>query len=637
MTPRNRTEPTLFDPPPESPPAGPAITADAGMPAPSAPLPQEEAGDSQDRESASAPLTPPAAAARGGWARLKRLRGAAPPDCSPIETGHRRLVTVAGLFGFAFLAICGRLVDVTLISHGEPRVHVARRPAPPERGEIQDRNGVLLAASLGSISVYADPRKVLDAAEAAARLKRALPDIDEAQIRSRLASERAFVYVRRDLTPRQMAEVNALGLPGILFQKENRRVYPQGSTVSQPLGFADVDNRGLSGVEKHFDDALRHGETVQLSLDLRLQQVLREALIEAVAKFSALGGGGLIMDVSTGEILALVSLPDFDPNEPGKASDEARFNRMTLGAYEMGSVFKVFNTAMALDSGTTTLAAGYDATHPIQVARYTIHDDEPKNRWLSVAEIFMYSSNIGSAKMALDAGAEKQRDYLGRLGLLQPAPIELPEVGRPHFPDPWRPINVMTIAFGHGMSVTPVQTAAAAAAVVNGGIYHPPTLIKRQAGTPVPGTRVLSEQTSTIMRRLMHLVVEGGTGRKAYVPGYLVGGKTGTAEKLLTLNDGRKISGNTYNRHANLSTFVGAFPMTAPRYLVLAMLDEPHGIRETGGFSTAGEVSAPTVAKIVARIGPMLGMPPLNDQAPEIRRAMWVDLTPGGTRVAQSR
>jgi cell division protein FtsI (penicillin-binding protein 3) len=289
----------------------------------------------------------------------------------------------------------------------------------------------------------------------------------------------------------------------------------------------------------------------------------------------------------------------------------------------MGSTFKIFNTAMVLEAGSTTLAGRFDATQSIHIGRFTITDYHAEKRWLSVPEIFMYSSNIGSVKMALEAGTPAQRAFLDKLHMLSPPKIELPEVGRPHVPVPWRQINTMTISFGHGLSVSPLQLVAGTAAVVNGGIMIPPTVIKREIGDPIPGERVLSQKTSESMRKLMRLVVEQGTGKMAAVPGYMVGGKTGTADK----------SGKGgYRKKALLSSFVSAFPMNDPRYVVMVMIDEPQGTKETYGFATAGWTAAPTAGKIIGRIGPLLGMMPLDEAS--LQRSLAVDLHPGGARVA---
>ena len=546
-----------------------------------------------------------------------------------IEVGRNRLLVAGALFALGFLVIAGRVADVTVIKQGnEPRLaHVGPSPSwHAERADILDRNGVLLATSLATASLYANPRHVLDAEEAAAKLTRTLPELSRAEVLGKLTSARSFVWLRRHLTPRQEYAVNRLGIPGLYFQREERRVYPHGRLVSHVLGFAGIDNKGLAGVEKSFDEMLRGGTApLVLSLDVRLQHVLRRELRAAMLNFQALGAAGVILDTRTGEVAAMVSLPDFDPNNPGAQPREAMFNRATLGVYEMGSTFKIFTTAMALDSGTVTLRGGYDATEPIRIVRFLINDYKPKNRWLSVPEIFLYSSNIGAAKMALDVGTRDQKTYLGKLGFLSPASIELPEVGTPIIPHPWREINTMTIGFGYGLAVSPVQLAAATAAVVNGGLLRPVTLVKRMPGDEDRGVRVLSARTSGQMRRLMRLVVERGTGRKAAVLGYLVGGKTGTAEKT---------GGRGYKRKAKLSSFIGAFPMIAPRYVVLALLDEPRGTKQTLGYATGGWVAAPVVGRTIAHLAPIVGVAPVDEKAPEIRRKMFVEINSWRRRVA---
>jgi cell division protein FtsI (penicillin-binding protein 3) len=317
------------------------------------------------------------------------------------------------------------------------------------------------------------------------------------------------------------------------------------------------------------------------------------------------------MDARNGEVLAMVSLPDFDPNEPGHASADTRFNRATLGVYEMGSVFKVFTTAMALDAGVTSLKGGYDASHPIKVSRYTISDYHAKNRWLSVPEIFIYSSNIGSAKMALDVGPEGQRAFLKRLGMLSPLALELPELGEPQGPAQWKELAAMTIAFGHGLSITPMHVASGVASVVNGGLKVRPTIVKREE--PLAEERILKSDTSDSLRRLMRLVVERGTGKSADAPGYRVGGKTGTAEKA---------AGKGYKRNALISSFVGAFPMDDPRYVIFLAVDEPKPNKDSHGYATGGWVAAPAVSRIVQRSAPILGVPAVDENSPEIHRLL---------------
>lgn len=526
-----------------------------------------------------------------------------------LKTGRQRLVFTAVLFVLACAVIIGRLVDLTVISGGfEPRYADATpvsRHSQFDRRDIVDRNGVVLATNLPTASVYADPRKVLDAAEAAAKLVAVLPGLGRAELETKLASQRHFVWIKRNLTPRQQAAINRLGIPGVAFQREDRRVYPLGRMFAHVLGFADIDNQGIAGIEASFDESLRvvrdGGEdALRLSLDTRFQHVLREELARGVETFSTLGAAGLILDVASGEVLAMASLPDFDPNNPKDRGGEASFNRATLGAYEMGSTFKLLTAAMALDYGVATMTDAYDASEPLRVARFVIRDYKSKNRWLTIPEIIVYSSNIGAAKLALDVGTAGQRDFLSRLGLLNAAEIELPEVAMPLLPSPWREINTMTIGFGHGLAVSPLQLTSAIAGVVNGGVFRNPTLLARDAGDDDLGRRVISPGTSAQTRALMRLVVVEGTGKKAAVPGYLVGGKTGTAEKP---------GAGGYQRKALISSFVAAFPMDAPRYVVMAMFDEPNGIAETFNYATGGWVAAPVVGRIIARIGPMAGIP----------------------------
>jgi cell division protein FtsI (penicillin-binding protein 3) len=536
-----------------------------------------------------------------------------------IEAGRTRLLVAGAVFGAAFLLIAARLVELTVLRDSESAWYGAARHAggrTPARAEIVDRHGVVLATSLRTASLYANPQQVLDPRGAARRLKAVLPELDEGEIAGKLAGPGSFVWLRRHLAPNQVYEINRLGLPGLEFRMEDRRVYPLGPVAGHIVGFTDVDGRGISGLEAKIEDRLRAGEAVRLSIDTRVQDIVRTELADGVARHRAIGGSAIVLDARTGEVVAMVSLPELDPNDPLAIAEEARFNRNTLGVYEMGSTFKIFTTAMALEHRTVTLAGGYDATNPIHVSRFVIRDHHAKRRWLSVPEIFMHSSNIGAAKMALDVGGAAQQAFLGRLGMLERAPIELPETGLPLAPGRWRDINTMTIGFGHGLSVSPLHLASGVAAVVNGGVYHPPTLLERATGDRPPGRRVVSQATSHEMRRLMRLVVEHGTGRKADVAGYLVGGKTGTAEKVL---DGH------YKRKALLSSFVGAFPMHDPAYVVLAMFDEAQGSAETQGQATGGWVAAPVVGRMIARIAPVLGIAPIPT-GEEIRQALQVNI-----------
>lgn len=532
-----------------------------------------------------------------------------------LETSRTRLLITAMAFLLAFGAISVRLVDVSVIERNPAKPHSQQARTDDiqmERADITDRSGVLLASSLPTVSLYVRPEDLkiakVDVESAAIRLTSVLPELDLEETIERLSSARQFVYLKRNLTPRQQYDVNALGIPGLLFQKGERRIYPHGNLASHVVGVTDVDNKGIAGIEKRFENALKEShEPLALALDIRVQTIVRNELLKSVQEFSAVGGTGMVMDVRTGELLAMVSLPDFDPNDPPSPTDGAMFNRATKGAYEMGSTFKLFNTAMALDSGRATLNSSYDATKPLVFAGHTIHDDHALNRWLTIPEIIIHSSNIGSARMALEAGTEAQQAFLARVGMLQTPTLELPELGAPHVPNPWREINTITISFGHGLSVTPLQLITGVSALVNGGDYHAPTLLARSPGDEVPGIRVVKPKTSEMMRQLMRMVVTDGTGKKADVPGYEVGGKTGTAEKA---------AAGGYRHKAVLSSFIAAFPMDAPRYAVLMMIDEPQGTKETYGFITAGWTAAPAAGRVIAQIAPLLGLMPKTSPVP---------------------
>ncbi|CAA6604271.1 Peptidoglycan synthase FtsI [Rhodospirillaceae bacterium LM-1] len=524
-----------------------------------------------------------------------------------IETGRTRLLLGGLIFVFAFSVIGVRLVDVTVIDpENRVRPTVSQGPAElrMERADIVDRNGQILATSLPTVSLFAHPKDIRDAKAAALGIHRVLPELSEADLLAKLTSDKTFVYLKRNLTPKQHYEINRLGQPGLDFESSERRVYPQGPLAAHVVGLADLDNKGIAGVEKTFDGELRQaGEPLRLSIDLRVQESLRSELQTAIAKSSAIGATGMVMDVQTGELLAMVSLPDFDPNLPATQLPEAMFNRATLGTYEMGSTFKLFTAAASLDAGVANMGSTFDARAPIKISRFEIKDYHPMNKFLSIEEIIIHSSNIGAARMALDLGTAGQKAFLSRIGMLKPASsLELPEVGSPQVPQTWREINTMTISYGHGLSVTPVHLAMGVATLVNGGMHVPPTLIRREPGEQIDASRVISAKTSESMRKLMRAVVEAGTGSKAGTNGYEVGGKTGTAEKL-------SVHGG-YAKKALLSSFIGAFPINNPRYVVLAMIDEPKGTKETFGFATGGWVAAPVVSRVVARIGPLLGVAP---------------------------
>ena len=446
--------------------------------------------------------------------------------------------------------------------------------------------------------------------EAAYKLAAVFPEINFNELLLKLKSKSQFIWINRNLTPKQQYAVHALGIPGILFRRGEQRVYPHGREAAHILGLTDIDGKGIAGIEKYFSTSLNNGgKPLQLSIDVRIQSIFRQELNIAMAEFKALGAAGVVLDVDTGEIISMVSLPDFDPNIPNSLRGMAGFNQATKGVYELGSAFKLFTTAMALDNGTVGMEDGYDTSKPIKIARFTIRDYHGKKRWLTVPEILIHSSNIGTAKMSMDVGAKTQKFYLEKLGLLQPSSVELPEVGQPQYPERWGDISTMTISYGHGISVSPLQLAGAVCYLVNGGKRIPLSLLKHRSSRPPVSKRVLSEKTSEQMRNLMRLAVTEGTGKKADAPGYLVGGKTGTAEK--------QVNGG-YEKKSLMSYFVGTFPTDKPRYVVLALLDEPKGTERTFNYATGGWVAAPIVSRLITRMASLLGILPRSPEAPEI-------------------
>lgn len=528
-----------------------------------------------------------------------------------LDQSRLRLFCVALVFTLSFVAISIRLVEVGMLrGHDGDGVQTlaeyrASKPRNP-RADITDRNGEVLATTLETASLYAIPRQIGKPIEVAEDLAKIFPEMHEKDLAKRLSSGRSFAWIKRHITPRQQKLVNDLGVPGLNFESEYKRIYPHANLFSHVLGYVDVDAHGIAGMEKAFDKKLRNesGEEapLELSVDLRIQSILREEMQAAVKDFQALGATGVVMDIHSGEIIAMSSLPDFDPHEPGRAKDEDKFNRATLGVYEMGSTFKTFTMAVALESGVANMQTSYDATKPIKVARFTISDSHPENRWLSVPEIFAYSSNIGTVKMILDVGAARQQEFLRKVGFLEPVELELPEKGAPLVPNPWREINMMTIAYGHGLAVTPLHLIRAIASITGDGTLVPVTLLKGGSEGKAR-KKVLSPGNVGNIRKLLRLVVDYGTGSKADAKGYRVGGKTGTAEKLS--------GGGAYKADSKMASFVGVFPIEDPQYAVLVMVDEPKGNKSTYGFATGGWVSAPVVGKVVGRMGPLLGLRPM--------------------------
>jgi cell division protein FtsI (penicillin-binding protein 3) len=493
----------------------------------------------------------------------------------------------------------------------------------PARADIVDRNGEVLARTIDAWSVGVHANRLLNKPEdLAPKLAALMPERTEAQYLALLKSGVHFTYLRRRAMPELVAAVNALGEPGMAFSREPERLYPQLTLAAHVLGYTDMDGHGVTGMERVLDkrlsDAALRKTPVALSIDKRVQAAMETELANAMASHQALGATGLVMDVRTGEMVALVSLPVFNPNKVGQSDPEALRNNVTQSVYELGSTFKPIAMAGAIDAGViTSLSKRYDATVPLQVGKYKIKDDHPMNRWLNVPETLVHSSNIVTARIADQMGAKRMEAMFRRIGFYEPPYIELKEKGRPLVPGYWGRTTTMTTAYGHGIAVTPLQLASAYAALVNGGIWRPATLMKVEPGKAAKGRRVFSQYASDASRQMLRLIVTDGTGKKADVPGMRIGGKTGTAEKP-------GVGG--YSKHINVSTFAAAFPMDAPRYVVIAMLDAPKGNAESFGLTTAAWTAAPVVAKVIARTGPMLGVfPDASREMPldELRTLIW--------------
>jgi cell division protein FtsI (penicillin-binding protein 3) len=545
-------------------------------------------------------------------------------DVDHATKSRARVGLAAAAFALVYAVIAARLMMLAMMA--DP--HSARRAIPQDRlatarPDIVDRNREILATDIRTASLFAEPHRIIDIDEAVELLTAVMPDLDATKLRERLASKRRFAWLKREITAQQQRDVYRLGLPGIGFLKENMRVFPSGPLGSPVIGYVDVDNRGRGGIEKWLDDngladlhlagiaTDRLQEPVELAVDLRVQQAVRDELILARERFRANAAGAIVTDVRTGEILALVSIPDYDPSNPREAQEKTRVNRLSYGLYEMGSTFKALTLAMALDSGRVTLDSTFDASKPLHVGRFIIHDFHAQNRTLSVPEIFTYSSNIGAARIARLLGVEYHKSFLRKMGQLDRLRTELPESREPIMPRHWGELNTVTIAYGHGLAVSPLQATMAVGALMNGGLLIPPTFLKRsEAEAKALGTQVVKPSTSVMMRYLMRLNAEKGSAKKADIPGYYVGGKTGTAQKLV---DG------AYSKTKVFTTFMAVLPSDQPQYLLTIIMDEPQGTPETHGSTTAAWNAGAAAGAIIARIAPMLGIEPRFDLPPSER------------------
>lgn len=525
-----------------------------------------------------------------------------------LESGKNRVLCTMFLFLAAFSIVGIRLFSVALLNtdpDDSPKSQDGKTYAleiKMDRADIVDRNGVILATSLPSADLYVDTTKIRNAETMAAALVQTLPELEYKPLLAKLKNGKNFVYVKRNLTPKEQYEVNRLGFPQLNFQMTETRVYPQGALVSHIIGTTDIDNRGIAGIEKSFDEQLSgKKETVRLALDIGIQDSVRDVLLQSVRQYQAEGATAILMNAKNGEIVSMVSLPDYDPNNLQKTKKENLFNTASLGVYEVGSIMKLFNTAIGLETKKIKVTDTIDASHPVVLANYKIDDVPSLRRVVTIPEILIHSSNIGSAKIAMAIGTETQKEFLSRFGFFKPADIELPEKGRPLLPSKWREVNTATVGYGYGVALTPVHIAAATSALVNGGIFHAPSLLLKRSTDEIVGKRVISDKTSEIMRGIMRLVVAKGSGRKANVNGYEVGGKTGSAQKL---------ANGKYLKDTLRTSFISAFPMDNPQYVLMVMLDSPKKTKETYYFNTAAWNAVPTAEKIIATVAPQLGITP---------------------------
>jgi cell division protein FtsI (penicillin-binding protein 3) len=541
-----------------------------------------------------------------------------------------RIFVVMLVFVAGFCALSAGATHAALFSDAVRAGSPGWTP-PYSRADLVDRNGRLLAADLLHYGVYIDPSEVWDADATAAALRRVLPEVSAERVERVLNGQRR-AYLAGALTPVRRAEVHRLGLPGVTFEPEQRRVYPLNHTASHLLGFADTGGQGLAGVELALNDEIRglagSGGEVALSIDLRVQGALEDELRGAAEAYRPKGAVGIVANVHTGEILGLASYPDFDPNAPGAADADARLNRAASTVFEMGSTFKAFTVAIGLDAGVATMATTFDAREPYKLGYRTIHDYHATRKVLSLVEVFQHSSNIGTARLAVGVGAERLAGYFQALGLTTRADVELKESASPLTPRVWNEDAVASTSFGHGMNVTPLALTEAMLPLLNGGRRVPLTIRKLAPGAAPEGERVLSETTSAQMLQIMRANVTGGSGGKADAPGLSVGGKTGTGEKY-------DPEIRRYNGKRQVSSFAAVFPSDGPlendRYFVLILLDEPKGTAETFGYSTGGWVAAPATGRVISRIAPFLGVKrhvgPLENQP---RLASVADLDGGG-------
>jgi cell division protein FtsI (penicillin-binding protein 3) len=541
-------------------------------------------------------------------ARTEPFGPAAAEQPHGLTLTYQRLMLMLLIFAGVTFLIVTRLLFLQVFTDRGGSTAIAN-PLLPPRGDIVDRNGIPLARTIDAWTIGLRPRDVIgDRAEIARQLAELMPEKSAAQYRAMLGSDRTFIYLRRRALPELVQAVNALGEPALVFSQEPERLYPQTALAGHVLGWTDLEGHGVAGMERVLEDRLmdaaQRGAPAPLSIDSRVQAAMEAELAAAVTAQNAEGAAGVVLDVRTGEVVAMASAPTFNPNSTGRADANSLYNRATMGVYELGSVFKPITVAAAMEAGIVRGPGQmWDAASPVVVGRFRISDDHPLGRAISVPELLIHSSNIATARIADQMGAERMQAAFRALGFHEPAYIELNERTRPLWPSDWGRARVLTSGYGHGVAISPLHLASAYAALVNGGIWRPATLLHRADGAaPAQGRRVYSEATSRRMRQYLRMIVTDGTGRRGDAPGFRVGGKTGTAEKVT--------SGGGYSARVNVSTFAAAFPMDEPRYVVVVMMDAPQGTEANSFVTTAAYAAAPIVGRVISRAGPLLGVIP---------------------------
>jgi cell division protein FtsI (penicillin-binding protein 3) len=539
-----------------------------------------------------------------------------------------RLKLIGFVFVMAYASVAGRMGLISISEPEEPKLASSSESFSAVRGDIVDRNGAILATNLPVWSLYARPQDMIDAEAAARGLAKIFPDLDPLRLLTDFTGKRKFLWIKRAISPAERVAVHDLGEPGLQFGPRETRIYPAGRMAAHILGGASFGKEGVrsaeiigvAGVEHWFDEQLRDpakaAKPLELSLDLTAQAAFTDVLGEAVKKFHAKGAAGVFLDARNGEIIALASMPDFDPNQRpdppvrGMPEDSPLFNRAAQGVYELGSTFKAFTAAMVMEYGLATPDTMVDTKGPLAWGRFRIRDFHRMPPQMTLRDVIVESSNVGTARLAVIAGARRQQEFLESLGFFAAAPIELAEArkGKPLLPPRWSELSTMTISYGHGLAATPLHLAAAYASIVNGGLRVRPTLVKN-APMPTEADRVVSTETSIRMRNILRKVVTDGTGRNAEVKGYFIGGKTGTADKP-------KRNGRGYHRDKVIATFAAIFPAHDPRYVVVISLDEAEDRSGPRTWRTAGWTAAPTMRAVISRIAPILGMRPEKELAP---------------------